>query len=67
MAFDLQTIPLPTGLSLDVAVAGDPASPASLLLPGFPPPPRAARAGQLAAAFLEGTVDRARGLPGGAG
>jgi pimeloyl-ACP methyl ester carboxylesterase len=36
MAFDLQTIPLPTGVTLDVAVAGDPADPAIILLHGFP-------------------------------
>jgi pimeloyl-ACP methyl ester carboxylesterase len=34
--FDLQTIPLPTGVSLDVAVAGDPKNPAIILLHGFP-------------------------------
>ncbi|GAA0327838.1 epoxide hydrolase EphM [Sphingomonas oligophenolica] len=34
--FNLQTIPLPTGVSLDVAVAGDPANPAIILLHGFP-------------------------------
>ena len=35
-AFDLHTIPLPTGVSLDVAVAGDPANPTIILLHGFP-------------------------------
>ncbi|MGH6613954.1 alpha/beta fold hydrolase [Sphingomonas sp.] len=35
-AFDLQSITLPTGVTLDVAVAGDPASPAIILLHGFP-------------------------------
>lgn len=34
--FDLQRIDLPTGVSLDVAVAGDPAAPAIILLHGFP-------------------------------
>ncbi|MGY4397459.1 pimeloyl-ACP methyl ester carboxylesterase [Sphingomonas sp. UYAg733] len=34
--FDLQSIPLPTGVTLDVAVAGDPANPAIILLHGFP-------------------------------
>ncbi len=32
----LQRIPLPTGVELDVAMAGDPASPAIVLLHGFP-------------------------------
>jgi pimeloyl-ACP methyl ester carboxylesterase len=36
VTFDLQTINLPTGVSLDVAVAGDPANPAIILLHGFP-------------------------------
>jgi pimeloyl-ACP methyl ester carboxylesterase len=36
MAFDLQRVVLPTGVSLDVAVAGDPANPAIILLHGFP-------------------------------
>lgn len=36
MAFDLQRIDLPTGVALDVAVAGDPANPAIILLHGFP-------------------------------
>ncbi|QNQ08707.1 alpha/beta fold hydrolase [Sphingomonas alpina] len=35
-AFDLQSIALPTGVTLDVAVAGDPANPAIILLHGFP-------------------------------
>jgi len=35
-AFDLQRVDLPTGVSLDVAVAGDPANPAIILLHGFP-------------------------------
>ncbi|QNA86253.1 alpha/beta hydrolase [Sphingomonas sp. So64.6b] len=35
-AFDLQQINLPTGVTLDVAVAGDPANPAIILLHGFP-------------------------------
>lgn len=34
--FDLQRIALPTGVELDVAVAGDPANPAIILLHGFP-------------------------------
>lgn len=34
--FDLQSIPLPTGVTLDVATAGDPAHPAIVLLHGFP-------------------------------
>ncbi|MEI9851306.1 MAG: alpha/beta hydrolase [Sphingomonas sp.] len=33
---DLQRIALPTGVALDVAVAGDPANPAMILLHGFP-------------------------------
>ncbi len=33
---DLQRIPLSTGVSLDVQVAGDPAAPAVILLHGFP-------------------------------
>ena len=36
MAFDLQRVDLPTGVTLDVAVAGDPANPAIILLHGFP-------------------------------
>ena len=36
MAFDLQTINLPTGVTLDVAVAGNPANPPVILLHGFP-------------------------------
>ncbi len=32
----LQSIPLPTGVTLDVAVAGDPANPPVILLHGFP-------------------------------
>lgn len=36
MDHQLQRIALPTGVELDVAVAGDPASPAILLLHGFP-------------------------------
>jgi pimeloyl-ACP methyl ester carboxylesterase len=35
-AFALQRIALPTGVSLDVAVAGDPAAPPVILLHGFP-------------------------------
>ncbi|HVF94767.1 MAG TPA: alpha/beta hydrolase [Sphingomonas sp.] len=35
-SFDLQRVTLPTGVSLDVAVAGDPASPPIVLLHGFP-------------------------------
>ena len=35
-SFDLQRIDLPTGVALDVAVAGDPANPAIILLHGFP-------------------------------
>ena len=35
-AFELQHIDLPTGVTLDVAVAGDPANPAIILLHGFP-------------------------------
>jgi pimeloyl-ACP methyl ester carboxylesterase len=34
--FDLQRVALPTGVELDVAVAGDPANPAVVLLHGFP-------------------------------
>jgi pimeloyl-ACP methyl ester carboxylesterase len=34
--FDLQSIALPTDVTLDVAVAGDPANPAIILLHGFP-------------------------------
>ncbi|URW74493.1 alpha/beta hydrolase [Sphingomonas donggukensis] len=34
--FDLQRIALPTGVDLDVAVAGDPAHPPVILLHGFP-------------------------------
>jgi pimeloyl-ACP methyl ester carboxylesterase len=34
--FDLQRIALPTGVELDVAVAGDPANPPVILLHGFP-------------------------------
>ncbi|MBQ1500638.1 MAG: alpha/beta hydrolase [Sphingomonas sp.] len=34
--FELQRIPLPTGVTLNVAVAGDPAAPPLLLLHGFP-------------------------------
>jgi len=34
--FPLQRIALPTGVELDVAVEGDPAAPAIILLPGFP-------------------------------
>ncbi len=34
--FDLQRIALPTGVELDVAVAGDPAHPPIILLHGFP-------------------------------
>lgn len=34
--FELQRIALPTGVELDVAVAGDPAAPAIILLHGFP-------------------------------
>ena len=33
---DLTRIPLPTGVELDVAIAGDPASPPVILLHGFP-------------------------------
>ena len=36
MDFDLQRIALPTGVSLDVQVAGDPANPPVILLHGFP-------------------------------
>ena len=36
MAFDLQRVDLPTGVTLDVAVSGDPANPAIVLLHGFP-------------------------------
>jgi pimeloyl-ACP methyl ester carboxylesterase len=36
MAFDLQTIALSTGITLDVAVAGNPENPAIILLHGFP-------------------------------
>lgn len=35
-AFDLQRIALPTGVELDVAVAGDPANPPIILLHGWP-------------------------------
>ena len=35
-AFELQRIDLPTGVTLDVAVAGDPGNPAIILLHGFP-------------------------------
>ena len=35
-AFELQHIDLPTGVTLDVAVAGDPGNPAIILLHGFP-------------------------------
>ena len=35
-AFDLQRIALPTGVTLNVATAGDPAAPAIILLHGFP-------------------------------
>jgi pimeloyl-ACP methyl ester carboxylesterase len=34
--FDLQRISLPTGVALDVAIAGDPANPPIFLLHGFP-------------------------------
>ncbi|KQS02286.1 alpha/beta hydrolase [Sphingomonas sp. Leaf357] len=34
--FELQSIPLPTGVTLDVATAGDPDNPAIVLLHGFP-------------------------------
>ena len=34
--FDLQRVALPTGVELDVAVAGDPANPPVVLLHGFP-------------------------------
>ncbi|WP_326525432.1 alpha/beta fold hydrolase [Sphingomonas sp.] len=34
--FDLQRVALPTGIELDVAVAGDPADPPVILLHGFP-------------------------------
>lgn len=34
--FDLRSVPLPTGVTLDVAVAGDPAHPPIVLLHGFP-------------------------------
>ncbi|MFA6117851.1 MAG: alpha/beta hydrolase [Sphingomonas sp.] len=34
--FELQHVDLPTGVTLDVAVAGDPTSPAIILLHGFP-------------------------------
>ncbi|MBC9035010.1 alpha/beta hydrolase [Sphingomonas sp. JC676] len=34
--FELQRIPLPTGVELDVAIAGSPANPAIILLHGFP-------------------------------
>jgi len=40
---DLQRIDLPTGVSLDVAVAGDPAAPPVILLHGFPESHRAWR------------------------
>ena len=36
VSFDLQSIALPTGVTLDVAVEGDPANPAIILLHGFP-------------------------------
>lgn len=36
MGFDLQRIALPTGVELDVAIAGDPKNPAIFLLHGFP-------------------------------
>lgn len=36
MAFELQRIALPTGVELDVAIAGDPANPPIFLLHGFP-------------------------------
>lgn len=36
MAFELQRIALPTGVELDVAIAGDPAKPPIFLLHGFP-------------------------------
>jgi pimeloyl-ACP methyl ester carboxylesterase len=39
----LQSIPLPTGVTLDVATAGDPAAPAIVLLHGFPESHRAWR------------------------
>ena len=35
-SYDLKRIPLPTGVELDVAVAGDPANPPVILLHGFP-------------------------------
>ena len=35
-AFELRRIDLPTGVTLDVAVAGDPGNPAIILLHGFP-------------------------------
>ena len=35
-SFDLTRIPLPTGVELDTAIAGDPANPAVILLHGFP-------------------------------
>lgn len=35
-ALELTRIPLPTGVELDVAIAGDPANPAIVLLHGFP-------------------------------
>ena len=35
-AFELQRIDLPTGVTFDVAVAGDPGNPAIILLHGFP-------------------------------
>ena len=35
-AFALQQVPLPTGVTLDVATAGDPANPPMILLHGFP-------------------------------
>lgn len=36
MTFDLHRIPLPTGVELNVAIAGDPANPPIFLLHGFP-------------------------------
>lgn len=36
MAIELQRIALPTGVELDVAITGDPASPAIIFLHGFP-------------------------------
>lgn len=36
MSFNLQRIALPTGVELDVAIAGDPANPALIFLHGFP-------------------------------